>query len=134
MNERDLTSSISNLYSKFFDLEKKPLPQCQCGENISFKILKLDLSVINYGICQQCNKISYFKEVNEFHNGKYIQKWHNIPITEIKTMFEEYLSTIIDQKELQENSSNFDSIITNIQKITNEKTLLKANFLNNKKN
>lgn len=133
MKENELTNNISSLYSKFFDVQKKTDPNCQCGNRIETKLLKIDLKMINYGTCEECGKIHYFKEINEYDEGKYNQKWQKIKTEDIKTEFEQCLDTLISQEVIEIPSPGFEVIIAKIQEMEEIKKIKKISFLNKEK-
>lgn len=117
MKEKELVNSISNFYSKFFDSSKEIYPQCQCGNEIRMKIIKIGLNLIDLGICNKCNRISFFKEIREYSQGKYQQVWKKRPISEIKFEFEKQLDSTINDNDLLYYSSNLDILISKLENL-----------------
>ena len=101
MTEKELINNISNYYGKFFNLDKGNYPKCQCANEIQLKILKLGMKLLNYGICDNCNRIIFYKEINEYSQGNYKQIWQQVPLQIIQTEFEKQLDLPINGKDLE---------------------------------
>ena len=120
MDEKELIGQISNFYGKFFVSDKKSQVQCYSKNELKIKILKIGLKLLNYGICDNCSKINFFKEVKEYQQGNYQQVWKHIPIPEIKEEFEKQLEIPINEEDLEYYSPNFVQILTKLDKLLNE--------------
>ena len=124
-----IQNNVLNLYSKDFEKERKNSPSCQCSNDNTIKIIKMDLKIIYYGICEKCNRLNFFKEFTELKQGKFQQTWQRILKNVIKKDFEEFLYISISNDDLEYYSINFDEIITKLQMLNEIKQLIKISVI-----
>ena len=129
MNEIPLHNNISKSYLRDFERERKSYPYCQCGYQINIKILKMDLKIIYYGICEKCKRLNFFKEFTELNQGKFQQTWQRIQKNDIKREFEEFLLITIPDNDLENYSVSFDEIIHKIRLLNEIKQLIKISVI-----
>ena len=130
MTEKELINNVSNYYGKFFNLEKRIYPKWQCTNEIQLKILKLGMKLLNYGVCDKCQRINFYSEIKEYSQGNYNQIWQKLPSQVIKSEFEKQLDLPINEKDLEFYSKNFDEILTKLDELVNDTMLAKTKFQN----
>ena len=54
------------------------------------------MKILNYGICDNCNRINFYKEIKEYSQGNYKQIWQQVPLQIIQTEFEKQLDLPIN--------------------------------------
>lgn len=129
MTEIPLQNNISKVIAKDFEKGRKNYPNCQCGNQINPKILKMDLKSIYYGICEKCDRINFYKDFSELNQSKDQQRLQKIPKNVIKKDFEEYLFAPIPDNSLEYYSTSFDELITKIQLLHEIKQLIKISVI-----
>lgn len=131
MKEKELLSTISNFYAKFYNSSEKTLPICSCTNVFELKVLKIGKNIINYGICGKCSRISFFKEYKYYSDDSYKQYWTKLSFEKVKEELEQLINITINENDLQYYTPKFDEILDKIDEINKKRIICESTLLNN---
>lgn len=131
MKEKELLSTISDFYTKFYNSNDFAQPICPCTNVFNLKVLKLDKNIINYGICEKCLRIAFFKEFKLYSNNVYNQHWIKLSIENVKRELEQLLNFSVSEIDLQYYTPKFDEILSKLDDINKKNKIDRNTLLNN---